>query len=65
MTRMTGPDCVVMGLYGLLMGLFGLGSVASTKPRLLGTATVQQAWWSERAELKAKLLVTELLAAER
>ena len=47
------------------MGLFGLGSVASTEPRLLGTATVQQAWRSERAELEARLLVTEQLVAGR
>ena len=58
--------CVALvGLYGLLVGLFGLGSVASTEPRLLGTATVQQAWRSERAELEAKLLVTEQLVAGR
>ena len=46
-----------MGLYGLLVGRFGLGSVAWAEPRLLGTATGQQAWWSERAELDAELLV--------
>ena len=58
--------CVALEeLYGLLMGLFGLGSVASTEPRLLGTATVQQAWRRERAEPEARLLVTELLMAER
>ena len=58
--------CVALvGLYGLLVGLFGLGSVASTEPRLLGTATVQQAWRRERAEPEARLLVTELLVAER
>ena len=58
--------CVALvGLYGLLVGLFGLGSVASTDPRLLGTATVQQAWRSERAELEARLLVTEQLVAGR
>ena len=58
--------CVALvGLYGLLVGLFGLGSVASTEPRLLGTATVQQAWRSERAELEARLLVTEQLLAGR
>ena len=50
---------------GPLVGLFGLGSVASTEPRLLGTATVQQAWQSERVELEARLLVTVLLVAER
>ena len=55
----------LVGLCGLLVELFGLGSVASTAPRLLGTATVQQAWRSERAELEARLLVTELLVAER
>ena len=55
----------LVGLYGLLVGLFGLGSVASTEPRLLGTAMVQQAWRSERVELEARLLVTELLVAER
>ena len=55
----------LVGLYGLLVGLFGLGSVASTEPRLLGTATVQQAWRSERAELEASLLVTEQLVAGR
>ena len=55
----------LVGLYGLLVGLFGLGSVASTEPRLLGTATVQQAWRSERAELEARLLVTEQLVAGR
>ena len=55
----------LVGLYGLLVGLFGLGSVASTEPRLLGTATVQQAWWIERAELEARLLVTEQLVAGR
>ena len=32
---------------------------------MLGTATVQQAWRSERAEPEARLLVTELLVAER
>ena len=58
--------CVALvGLYGLLVGLFGLDSVASTEPRLLGTATVQQAWRSERAELEARLLVTEQLVAGR
>ena len=58
--------CVALvGLYGLLVGLSGLGSVASTEPRLLGTATVQQAWRSERAELEARLLVTEQLVAGR
>ena len=58
--------CVALvGLYGLLVERFGLGSVASTEPRLLGTATVQQAWWSKRAELEARLLVTELLVAGR
>ena len=58
--------CVALvGLYGLLVGLFGLGSVASTEPRLLGTATVQQAWRSERAELEARLLVTGQLVAGR
>ena len=58
--------CVALvGFYGLLVGLFGLGSVASTEPRLLGTATVQQAWRSERAELEARLLVTEQLVAGR
>ena len=58
--------CVALvGLYGLLVGLFGLGSVASTEPLLLGTATVQQAWRSERAELEARLLVTEQLVAGR
>ena len=58
--------CVALvGLYGLLVGLFGLGSVASTEPRLLGTATVQQAWRSERAELEARRLVTEQLVAGR
>ena len=55
----------LVGLYGLLVGLLGLGSVASTEPRLLGTATVQQAWRSERAELEARLLVTEQLVAGR
>ena len=58
--------CVALvGLYGLLVGLFGLGSVASTEPRRLGTAMVQQAWRSERAELEARLLVTEQLVAGR
>ena len=58
--------CVALvGLYGLLVGLLGLGSVASTEPRLLETATVQQAWRSERAELEARLLVTEQLVAGR
>ena len=58
--------CVALEeLYGLLTGLLGLGSVASNEPRLLGTATVQQAWRRERAEPEAKLLVTELLVAER
>ena len=55
----------LVGLCGLLVGLFGLGSVASIEPRLLGTATVQEAWRSERAELEARLLATELLVAER
>ena len=58
--------CVALvRLCGLLVELLGLGSVASTEPRLLGTATVQQAWRSKRAELEARLLVTELLVAER
>ena len=59
--------CVALvGLDGLLLvGLFGLGSVASTEPRLPGTATVQQAWRSERTELEARLIVTELLVAGR
>ena len=58
--------CVALvGLCGLLVELFGLGSVALTEPRLLGTTTVQEAWRSERAELEARLLVTELLVAER
>ena len=52
----------LVGLYGLLVGLLGLGSVATTEPR---AATVQQAWRSEREELEARLLVTELLVAER
>ena len=56
--------CVALvGFYGLLVRFFGLGSVASTEPRLLRTATVQQAWQSERADLEARLLVTELLVA--
>ena len=46
-------------------GLFGLGLVAATEHRLLETASGQQAWRSERAELEARLLVTELLVAER
>ena len=58
--------CVALvGLCGLLVGRFGLGSVASTEPRLLRTATVQQAWRSERAELETSRLATELLVAER
>ena len=58
--------CVALvGLFGLLVGRLGLSSVASTESRLLGTATVQQAWRSERAEPEARLLVTELLVAER
>ena len=58
--------CVALvGLYGLLVGLWGLSSVVSTEPHLLGTATVQQAWRSERAEPEARLLVTELLVVER
>ena len=52
-------------LYGLSVGRFGLGSAAWTEPRLLGTATGQQAWRSERAELEAERLVAGLLAAER
>ena len=55
----------LVGLHDLLEGLFGLGSVAATEPHLLGTVTGQQAWRSERAELEARLLVTELLVAER
>ena len=55
----------LVGLYGLLVGRLGLGSVAWTKPRLLETATGQQAWRSERAEREARLLVMELLVAER
>ena len=52
--------CVALvGLYGLLVGRFGLGSVAWTEPRLLGTATGQQAWQNARTELKTGLLVTE------
>ena len=54
-----------MGLYDLLEGRFGLGLVAATEPRLLRTASGQQVWRSERAELDARLLVTELLVAER
>ena len=57
--------CVALGgLYGLLMGRFGLGSVAWTKSRLLWIATGQQAWWSGRAELEAELVVVEVLVAE-
>ena len=48
-----------------LVGRLGLGSMAWTEFRLLGTATGQQAWRSNRAELEARLLVTELLVAER
>ena len=55
----------LVGLYGLLVRLFWLGSVAWPEPRLLGIATGQQAWRSERAELEVTLLVTELLMAER
>ena len=55
----------LVGLYGLLVRRFGLGSVASTEPRLLGTAAVQQAWRSESAELGARLVVMELLVAGR
>ena len=55
----------LLGLYGLLTQLFEQGSVSSNEPRPLGTATNQQAWRSERAELEAGLLVTELLVAER
>ena len=59
-------SCVALvGLCGLLVGLLGLGSVALTEPRLLGTATVQEAWRSKRAELETRLLVTELLVGER
>ena len=62
----TRLGCVALvGLYGLLVGLLGVGSVASTEPRLLGTAPVQQAWRSERAESEARLLMAELLVAER
>ena len=44
--------------------------MAWTEPRLLGTTTVQQAWWNEREELEAGLLVAGLpvaglLVAER
>ena len=62
-TNLRLGSVALVGLYGLLVGLFGLGSVASTEPRRLGTATVQQAWRSERAELEARLLVTEQLVA--
>ena len=55
----------LVGLYGLLVGLLGLGSVAWTEPRLLRTATGQLSWWSERVELEAGLLRTELLVAEK
>ena len=55
----------LVGLYGLLVGRFGLTSVAWTEPRLLGTATGQQAWRSERAELNAGLLEVGPLAVER
>ena len=55
----------LVGLYGLLVGLLGLGSVAWTEPRLLRTVTGQQSWRSERAELEVELLRTELLVAEK
>ena len=42
-----------------LVGLIGLGLVAWTEPRLLGTTTGQQARWGDRAELVAGLLLTE------
>ena len=53
------PCVALVGLYGRLVRRFGLGLVAWTEPRLLGTAAGQQAWWSERAELKAGLLLAE------
>ena len=55
----------MVGLYGILVGLLGLGSVAWTKPRLLRTATGQRSWWSERADLEAGLLRAGLLVAEK
>ena len=55
----------LVGLYGLLAGRSELGLVAWTEPRLLGPATGQQAWRSERAELNAGLLLAGLLAVER
>ena len=42
-----------------LVGLVGLGLVAWTEPRLLGTTPDQQARWGDRAELEAGLLLTE------
>ena len=58
--------CVALvGFYGLLVGRFGLGSVAWTDLRLFGTATCQQALRSEGAKLETRLLVVELLVVER
>ena len=54
-----------MRLCGLLVKLLGLGLVVWTEARLLRTATGQQSWWSERAELEARLLRAELLVAEK
>ena len=42
-----------------LLGHLGLGSVAWTEPRLLGTTTGQHARWSEKSGLEAGLLVVE------
>ena len=64
-TNLRVAHVALVGLYGLQVERFGLGSVAWTEPRLLETATSQQVWRSERAELEAGLLVAELLVAER
>ena len=52
MTRMTGPDCAVM------CNLINIHTYVHTY-------TYMQAWRSERAELEARLLVTEQLVAGR
>ena len=58
-TKLRVACVALVGRFGLVE-LFGLGSIAWSEPRLLGATTVQQAWWKERAELEAELLVAEI-----
>ena len=54
-----------MGLYRLLVGILGVGSVARIEPHLFRQATGKQSWWSERAQLEAGPLRAELVVSER